>query len=457
MYSRTLSRATSAPMRQASARAQLAQAARRRPTNVTSKRLLQTDAPGSTASGAGAGSSHAVAGVAGGAAVLLGLYGWYHMSGTAKVVNTSRQVIDQAQQAKDKLVQQAPSFQDGLGIVRSIAKSYAAAIPGAGGAVDAAFDQLDKLAKDHGPEVQKLVKDTYDDLVKAAQSGKDASDKIASVLTEAAQKVQNLVGAESEKLLGTLKEKFPDAGNALSQQYDELNKLAGKHGPEASRIASSFYNDAAAIVSKGGLNAQTLESVQKLLREKTNEVKDFSQRAGKDAWEASAKSASPLLDKMPDVRKLVDDNVERLSSVVGEDKAKAIKDMYGELEKISKSGKSFEDMKKDAQKLVESKVGTFEELRKKAGDKGGDLKDQAFKYFESATGLTGFGKTLEGIDLKELRNVAEKHGEEGQKILSSAYDEIKEILQKKSEEAKKVGEQAAQDAKKVDKVDQTSA
>ena len=72
--------------------------------------------------------------------------------------------------------------------------------------------------------------------------------------------------------------------------------------------------------------------------------------------------------------------------------------------------------------------------------------------------------------MRALKEVAEKHGEQGQHIMNSAYDgtframngspvtelvlplanktEIKEILKKKSEEAKKVGEQAAQDAKK---------
>lgn len=272
-------------------------------------------------------------------------YGWYHFSGTAKVVNTSRQVISQAQQAKDKLASNAPSFQDSIGLLRSIAKSYAAAIPGAAGAVDASFDQLERLAKEHGPEVQKVVKETYDDVVKASQSGKDAGDKIVKVLQEAVAKVQNLAGEGGQKLLGQLKDKFPDAGNAISQQIDELSKLADKQwargtvqlrckrsltyclltpcsGPEASRIASSFYNDAAGIVSKGGLNADTLERVQKLLRDKTNEVREFSQRAGRDAWEASAKNASPLLDKMPDVRKMVDENVDKLSGVVGEDRVK---------------------------------------------------------------------------------------------------------------------------------------
>ncbi|KAK4047583.1 hypothetical protein OIO90_006124 [Microbotryomycetes sp. JL221] len=411
------------------------------------RRLLATEvhgAAGSSQGGQSAGTSHAIAGLAGGGAVLLGLYGWYHMSGTAKVVNTSRQVIDQAQQAKDKLAASAPSLQDSLGFIRSMAKSYAAAIPGAGGIVDASFDQLDKLAKEHGPEVEKVVKETYNDVVSAAQSGKDASEKIAKALQEAAGKIQRLVGQQGEKLLSSVKDKFPEAGNALSQQYEELSKLADKHGPEASRIASSFYNDASSIITMGGLNPQTLEKVQNLLKDKTNEVREFSQRAGKDAWQASQKSAQPLLDKMPDVSKLVDENIDKLSNVVGQDKTKAVKELYAELEKIGKSGKSLDDMRSEAQKLVESKVGTFDDLKKKASNSGNDLKDQAFKYIESATGLSG----LSTIDLKGLKEVAEKHGDEGRKILDSTYDEIKQILQKKSEEAKKVGEQAAKDAKR---------
>ena len=59
-----------------------------------------------------------------------------------------------------------------------------------------------------------------------------------------------------------------------------------------------------------------------MLKEKTAEVREFSQRAGKDAWEASAKNAGPLLDKMPDVRKLVDENVDKLGGVVGEERVK---------------------------------------------------------------------------------------------------------------------------------------
>lgn len=73
-------------------------------------------------------------------------------------------------------------------------------------------------------------------------------------------------------------------------------------------------------MSSGGLNAETLDRVNKLLATKTEEVRKLSAEAGSDAWAASAKRAQPLLDKAPDVRKLVDDNLNKLEGVVGQDK-----------------------------------------------------------------------------------------------------------------------------------------
>lgn len=74
-------------------------------------------------------------------------------------------------------------------------------------------------------------------------------------------------------------------------------------------------------------------------------------------------------------------------------------------------------------------------------------------------------------DLKALKDVASKRGDDGKKILEETYDrafrfqvrplrsslhidtlathaEIKEVLAKQSEKAKKLGEKAAEDAKK---------
>lgn len=59
-----------------------------------------------------------------------------------------------------------------------------------------------------------------------------------------------------------------------------------------------------------------------LLEQKKEEISKFSQKAGKDAWESSSKAASPYLEKMPDVKQLVDDNLSKVSGYVGEDRVK---------------------------------------------------------------------------------------------------------------------------------------
>lgn len=155
-------------------------------------------------------------------------YGYYHYSGTAAVVSTTRQAIDAAKSAKDKVASSTPSPSEALGLVRSIAKSYASAIPGASGAVDASFDQLEKLAEQHGEKVSEVIKQTYQDVVKASDGGKDAGEKIVKALTEAVSKVQQLIGEEGGKAFEGLKEKFPEVGKALGGEFEELQKLSEK-------------------------------------------------------------------------------------------------------------------------------------------------------------------------------------------------------------------------------------
>lgn len=225
------------------------------------------------------------------------------------------------------------------------------------------------------------------------------------------------------------------------------------------------------------MNAATLDRVKKLLETKTEQVRKLSREAGSDAWAASAKRAQPLLDKAPDVKKMVDDNLSKLEGVVGQDKVEVsagvfakptslesinsradiptlrpltqyVKSLYTDLESISKSGKSLDDMTRDARSLLESRVGSIDKLKQQATSLSDDAYTQALKYAASIPGLAGVKDALEGVDLRALASVASQHGDEGQKILKDTYSEIRDILQKKADEAKKVGERAAKDAKK---------
>ncbi|KAL8292083.1 hypothetical protein RQP46_001549 [Phenoliferia psychrophenolica] len=434
-------------------------AARTARTHVSSTRSirprhLSTHQPSPSAPQS-AGGSHIVSGMVGGGIMLGAIYGYYHYSGTAKVVSTARSTIDAATSAKDKALANTPSAKDALHLFKSLAGPTVAAFPGGAALLDATVGQLEGLLDTHGDEVAKILKKTAADVQTAIGDPKESGEKVLKVVEETMTSIAKLAQGQLDKVL----EKNPEWKEAVGGGMEQLQKLSESHGPEARKIATSTYSEASKLVSKGGLNAETLEAVQKLIKEKSAAISKLAQETGSDAWSAAAEAAGPALKKMPDIQKLVHEKLGSLEGTIGADNVKVVKELYAELEKIGKSGKKPEEMAKEAKKLVEEKLGTLEELKSKAAGAAGQAKDAAkdvagggsdklAKYAAAIPGLGGLGKILGGEELETLKNLAEKHGAEAEKLLESTYDEIKSVLKKKVEEAKKVGSDAAGDAKK---------
>ena len=103
-------------------------------------------------------------------------------------------------------------------------------------------------------------------------------------------------------------------------------------------------------------------------------------------------------------------------------RVKVVKDLYAQLEKLAKSGKSPEDMATEAKKIVEEKVGSLNELKKKAKDVAGGSSSSLLTAASAIPGLSGLGKILGGEELAHLKEVAEKHGGDAEKILESTYE-----------------------------------
>ncbi|GAA5902699.1 hypothetical protein JCM8208_007044 [Rhodotorula glutinis] len=439
----------SAPARTAFLNASRPAARRALPRPQAYRRAGYNTAAQPGAAAAAPNSSHLVSGLLGGGVVLGGLYAYYSYSGAKDVVDTARSVSGSAKAAKDKVADLSPSSaKEALGLAKSVAKSYAAAIPGGAVVIDQGFDRLESFLDEHGEKAAQVVKETYADISEAAKGGKDAQDKILKALTSAADKVQKLVGEEAEQGWAKLGEKYPELQKTLGDQGVEFKKLADKHGPEAQRLTSDFYQQSVAIVSKGGLNAETYEAVKKLLTEKKNELSKFSVKAGQDAWNASANAAAPVLDKMPDVKEALDKNLSKIEGYVGEDRIKIVKELYAELEKIGKSNKSVEDKTKAAKDLVQDKLGDSSQFKALGLDKVTDLAGEGRKWLDSVVpGMSGLTKVFEDADLKALRDLASKRGDDAQQILEETYGEIKEILKKQSEKAAKVAGETKEEAK----------
>lgn len=67
------------------------------------------------------------------------------------------------------------------------------------------------------------------------------------------------------------------------------------------------------------MNAETITAIQKLITEKTKEVNELVKKSGADAWKSAKESAGPVLEKMPEVSKLVEERLGKLEGFVGGD------------------------------------------------------------------------------------------------------------------------------------------
>lgn len=99
--------------------------------------------------------------------------------------------------------------------------------------------------------------------------------------------------------------------------------LSDHSGPQAKKIASDAFNQSQKLIKDGGLNAETYKAVKELVESKRKEIAELAKTSGSDAWEAAAKTASPFLDKVPDVKELVEKHTDSLKGLVGEDNVKA--------------------------------------------------------------------------------------------------------------------------------------
>jgi len=386
-------------------------------------------------------------GLVGGGAVLLGTYAWYHISGTKKVVQTAKTTIETAEQAKQKIQEATPSPSQALSLLRSATKTFAP-FPG----VDKVFDELEKTADKHGDRIASIAKTMYNDVFDALNNGdpKQAGERVLKAVRKSASEIQSLTSDVGGDIFGPMLDKSPELKRVLGSSYDQLKGMADKYGPEAQKIASDTADQAAKILNQG-VNAASLKDASNLIQQKSKEIQELAAKGGSDAWEAAAKSAQPLLDRLPDVKKLIDDNVESLKGYVGEERVQIVKDLYKQLEDISKSGKPANQMKEEAEKVVKEKV---EQLRKEGGVPMPDLSDFDWSSLgaDKLKAIPGIGGIADQVPkLQELQSIAEKRGPEAKKLLDETYNEIKKVLDQKIEAAKKLGEEAKEDAKKKTK------
>lgn len=363
------------------------------------------------------GASGAIAGgIAGGAAAVLIGYTWYRLSGTKTVVDyahSSKQSIDNAFRSA---TQNAPKPNEAVTWLKETVTSYTRMIPGANQYVEQAFSDIEKIQQKHGDQVNKIISDAYNELKDVTKNG--ASLAAATQAWDVLQKAMKRLGDLAGDAAGDIIDEHPELKDKIGGQYKQFKKMAEQYGPEAKQQAEDTMKQVQDIF-KGGFSAQNIDKVKQLVEDKTKELRKY----GDQAWDQGIKKAQPVLDKYPEVKDQLEKNKDKL--LQGD-----LGQLWTKVQDASKSG-NVDDLKKFMQDQIS-----------KASDQAGNSLGGLESFLSSIMGSSGKEVSQRFQQLQELSN---KHGQEAENLVKSAFDDIKKILEQKVEEGQKLKDKVAKE------------
>ncbi|KXH38781.1 hypothetical protein CNYM01_03515 [Colletotrichum nymphaeae SA-01] len=375
-----------------------------------------------TSSSTGGSSSHFGAGVAGGlagAGIFYALYSFTPAGRAASKVNkAAKEAEKKYTAAAQKLQENTPSTDEAIDYIKQFAYSYVGWIPGGRSYVDSAFNDFETVRKNHKEEADKIVDDAYKQFQEVAKAGLslEAVHKAYEVLADITQKLASLGG----DAIGDIVDNHPQLKEKLGGNIDQLKDLGDKYGPEAKKQVDETWKQVKDVLA-GGFTASNFDKVRKLIEEKIQQV----QKLGDEAWKKALEEAKPYLDKNPKVKELIEKNADAL-------KKGNAKELFEKAKKATESGD----------------LGGLESYVTDAVDKAKSKGSQIGESF----GLDQYFKMIPDGDkiipkLKQLREVADKHKEEGEKLFKETIEEVKKVLEAKSKKAEEIAEKAKKDAK----------
>jgi hypothetical protein len=375
---------------------------------------FQSSAPAHTSTNASSGSSSAlVGGLAGGTFAFVLGYAWYSFSGVKTAVNSVHSTKSYVENTFKKATEKAPEPSQAVQWLKETVQSYTRLIPGANKYVDSAFEDIEKIQANHGDEVNKIINDAYKQLKDTTNKGfsMDAAMQAWDILQETFKRIGKLAGSAGQEIINNhpqMKEKF-------GGQFQQLQQMGEQYGPEAKEKVEDTWNKARDILA-GGFSVSTAQKLQQLVQEKTQEL----QKYGDQAWQKGLEQAKPLLDKQPQLKQLFEENKDRL--LKGD-----LSQLWKKVKDATESGNT-----DDLQKFVK------EQAQKASDSTGGGI--------EKFLGMIPGGSEI-GPKLQQLQELSDKHGQEAEKLIKSAIDDIKKVLSQKVEEGQQLKDKAKADAK----------
>lgn len=376
----------------------------------------------STASNAAkSGSSHIASGVAGGVAAGAVLYGAYLMTPSGRMQRSINKGAYEAskkyQEAVKKLQETTPEPDEAINYIKEFCYSYVSWVPGGRQYVDAVFRDIETLRQNHRDEVNQIVNDGYKQFQELSKMGlsMETASKAYEVLADLSKKLGSLAG----DALGDILDNHPQVKEKFGGSIDQLKKMGEEYGPEAKKQVDETWNQVKEILA-GGLTAANLDKARRILQENVEKVKKF----GDEAWNKGLEQAKPYLDKNPKVRELIENNADALKQ--------------GNVKELFEQARNAVDSSNlgDLEKYVNSAV---EKAKSKGSQLAGGNLEQYFGMIPSGSEILS--------KVQQLREVAEQHKGEAEKLLQETMEEVKQVLEKKYEKAQEIKEKAKKESK----------
>lgn len=249
----------------------------------------------------------ALAGAGAATAVVLA---FYQFSGVRPAVQTATQtkkyVDSTVGQLKAQFKANTPDdANEVIQALRETANKYARWLPGGKQYVDSAFDDLETIRKDHGQEVDNIVREAYGELRDASSKGMnfETLSDVWDILQKHLGQLSGLAADAGKSIL----DNHPHLKQQFGGSFEQLKQLGDQAGPEAKKMVDQTWSDVSKILA-GGFSFNTVDQIRKLVQDKQEQIKQM----GDQAWNKGYEQVKPMLEKNPQVKQFVEQNMDTL-------------------------------------------------------------------------------------------------------------------------------------------------
>lgn len=392
----------------------------------------------SAGGGGSAGSSHLATGaLAGAGAATVIVLAFYQFSGIRPAVQTATQAksyFDSTTgQLKAQFKEATPDNpNEVIQALRETANKYAKWLPGGTQYVDKAFEDLETVRKKHGSEVDSIVREAYGELRDASKKGMslEALSEGWEILQKHLHRLSGLAADAGSEIINN----HPQLKNQFGGSFDQLKQLGDKLGPDAKKQVDETWSQVSEILGHG-FRMDTVDRIRKLVQEKTEQVK----KLGEQAWQKGYEQLQPMLEKNPQIKKLVEQNMDVF-------KQGNISEAVNKVQSAISSGSTQDLEQYINQSVASSAFPLFRSLTQsyRAKDKAQDYASGDLSKWLNV--IPNGSKILP--QLQKYKEVAEKHGEEAEGVIKDTFNEILQVLEKRSGDVEKLYKSAQDESKK---------